>query len=187
MAFKVSFTGKITEWLKELLLGDKGRKILIAAALAAMLLLLFSTFSCNGKSDSAGVSKQTEDAAELEKTLEERITRLVSRIDGVGDPAKIEVMITLDTSSTLIYEKDRRFESSSHTGESGGTANNVGETEVVLAGNGKEPLQVGTVQPTVRGAAVVCSGASDPLVRERVTYAVAKALNIGVSRVYITY
>ncbi len=187
MAFKVSFTGKITERLKELLLGDKGRKILIAAALAAMLLLLFSTFSCDGKPDSAGVSKQTEDAAELEKTLEERITRLVSRIEGVGDPSKIEVMITLDTSSTLVYEKDRRFESSSHTGESGGTANNVGETEVVLAGNGKEPLQVGTVQPTVRGAAVVCSGASDPLVRERVTYAVAKALNIGVSRVYITY
>jgi len=187
MAFKVSFTTKITERLKDLLLGDKGKKILIVAALAAMLLLLFSTFSCDGKSESVGVSKQTENAAELERTLEERITRLVSRIDGVGDPAKIEVMITLDTSSTLIYEKDRRYESSSQADENGGAKNNVGETEVVLAGNSKEPLQVGTVQPTVRGAAVVCSGAADPLVRERVTYAVAKALNIGVSRVYITY
>lgn len=187
MAFKVSFTGKITERLRDILLGDKGRKLLIAAALAAMLLLLFSTFSCGGRSEKVGVASQTEDAAVLEKTLEERITRLVSRIDGVGDPSKIEVMITLDTSSTRIYEKDRRYEITSRSGENGGTENNVGETEVVLAGNSKEPLQIGTVQPTVRGATVVCSGAADPLVCERVTYAVAKALNVGVSRVYITY
>ena len=44
----------------------------------------------------------------------------------------------------------------------------------------------GTVQPKVRGAAVVCSGASDPVVREKVANAVAKALNIGISKVYVT-
>lgn len=187
MAFRVTFTNKITEKLRDFILGDKGRKILIAAALAAMLLLLFSTMSCGGKSETSVNSVKAEDTEALEKTLEERITRLVSRIDGVGDPSEIEVMITLDTTSTTIYEKDRRFECSSQSSENGGAENNVGETEVVLAGNGKEPLQIGTVRPTVRGAAVVCSGASDPLVRERVTFAVAKALNIGVSRVYITY
>lgn len=187
MAFRVTFTNKITERLKEFLLSDKGRKILIAAALIAMLLLLFSAMSCGGKTESGGVSVKVEDTAALEKTLEERITRLVTKIDGVGDPSQIEVMITIDTSSTLVYEKDRRYECSSQSSENGGAENNVGETEVVLAGNSKEPLQIGTIQPTVRGAAVVCSGAADPLVRERVTYAVAKALNIGVSRVYITY
>ncbi len=186
MAFKVS-TKKLGERLREILLSDKGRKILIAAALGAMVLLLLSTFSCDGKTENAGTSSLTEDAAELEKTLEERIERLVSRIDGAGDPSQIEVMITLDTTSTKIYEKDRHFEASSQSSENGGTGNQVCETEVVLAGNGKEPLQIGTVQPVVRGAAVVCPGAADPLVRERVTYAVAKALDIGISRVYITY
>lgn len=186
MAFKVS-AKKLGERLREILLSDKGRKILIAAALGAMVLLLLSTFSCDGKPEKVGASSQAEDAAALEKTLEERICRLVSRIDGVGDTSQIEVMITLDTTSTRIYEKDRRFEASSQSGENGGTGNEACETEVVLAGNGKEPLQIGTVQPTVRGAAVVCPGAADPLVRERVTYAVAKALDIGISRVYITY
>lgn len=186
MAFKVS-TSKLGERLREILLGEKGRKLLIGAALAAMVLLLLSTLSCDGKSKEAGAPQQTESVGALEKELEERIMRLVSRIDGVGDPSKIEVMITIDTTSTRLYEKDRRFEAASQSSENGSTENNTGETEVVLAGNGKEPLQIGSVQPTVRGAAVVCSGASDPLVRERVTYAVAKALNIGISRVYITY
>lgn len=186
MAFTVS-TKKLGERLREILLGEKGRKILIASALAAMVLLLLSTISCDGKSENAGVSQKTENAAALERELEQRITRLVSRIDGAGDSSRIEVMITLDTTSTRVYEKDRRFEASSQSSENVSTGNESVETEVVLAGNGKEPLQIGTVQPIVRGAAVVCPGAVDPLVRERVTYAVAKALNIGVSRVYITY
>lgn len=186
MAFTVS-TKKLGERLREFLLGEKGRKVLIAAALAAMVLLLLSTISCDGKSDDVGQTGETENVQALEQRLEERITRLVSQIDGVGDSSRIEVMITLDTTSTRVYEKDRRFEASSQSGENGGTGNETVETEVVLAGSGKEPLQIGTVQPIVRGAAVVCPGAVDPLVRERVTYAVAKALDIGVSRVYITY
>lgn len=186
MAFKVS-TSKLGERLREILLGDKGRKALIGAALAAMVLLLLSTLSCDSKSDNTGIPQQTENVGELERELEERIMQLVSRIDGVGDSTGIEVMITLDTTSTRLYEKDRRFEASSQSSENGGTGNETCETEVVLAGNGKEPLQIGTVQPTVRGAAVVCPGAVDPLVRERVTYAVAKALNVSISRVYITY
>ena len=57
---------------------------------------------------------------------------------------------------------------------------------MVLAGSSKEPLQIGTLQPRVRGAAVVCSGAGDPVVKERVANTVAKALNIGLSKVYVT-
>ncbi|MDE7362435.1 MAG: hypothetical protein K2N38_10935 [Oscillospiraceae bacterium] len=170
------------ERIKELLLGDKGRKIIVAGALAAMLLLLLSTVSCGGKK-SAAEPFTAENASELERELEQRLIQLISRIDGAGE---VTVMVTLDTVSQQVYEKDARSESSSRTDSDGSSNGSAFETEVVLAGSAKEPLKVGTVQPKVRGAAVVCPGASDPIVKERVANTVAKALDIGLSRVYVT-
>lgn len=169
--------------IKTFLTGDKGRKILVFGALVVMLLLMLSTLSCGGKS-SEPLREQEENAAEIEKTLEKRLTELVSSIDGVGN---VSVMVTLDTVSERVYEKDRKLQN-----EEQGTAENTRkkndlETEVVLAGGSKEPLQIGTVQPKVRGAAVVCSGADDPVICEKVTRAVAGALNISTSRVYVTF
>lgn len=171
------------ERIKAVLTGDKGRKILILGAVAVMLLLMLSTFSCGGKSIEPSRVEE-ENAAEIEKTLEKRLVELVSSIEGAGN---VSVMVTLDTVSERVYEKDRKFQS-----EEQGTAENARqkndlETEVVLAGSSKDPLQIGTVQPKVRGAAVVCSGAADPVICEKVTRAVAGALNISTSRVYVTY
>lgn len=169
------------ERIKALLLGDKGRKIIIAGALAAMLLLLFSTVSRGGKS--APEPYAAENAAELERELEQRLVRLISQIDGTGE---VTVMVTLDTVSRQVYEKNARSESSAGSDSGGSSNGSSSETEVVLAGSAKEPLRVGTVQPKVRGAAVVCPGASDPVIRERVANTVARTLDIGLSRVYVT-
>lgn len=168
--------------LKEFILSDKGRRILIAAALAAMLGLLLSTLSCGGSKahESNSSSVRSEDIAQIEKTLEKRLEQIISKIDGVGS---VSVMITLDSSTELLYERDRKVQRSADSdSESYGS-----ETEVVLAGSAKEPLQIGTVQPKVRGAAIVCSGASDPVVKERVANIAAKALDLGISKVYVTY
>ena len=78
-------------------MGDKGRKALIIGALAAMLLLLLSTVSCGGKT-LVETSQPTENAAEIERTLEKRVKDLISQIDGVGE---VSVMVTLDTVSEL--------------------------------------------------------------------------------------
>lgn len=187
MALNTAFKTNLAERLKTFLSGDKSRKAIVAVGVAAMLLLLLSTFSCSGTGEDKPNSDEAFDASATEKSLEERVTRLVSQISGTGDPARIEVMITLDVTPATLYEKDKRYQTATESGESGGSENKTAETEVVLAGSGKEPLAVGTVQPTVRGVSVVCEGASDPLVCERVTNAVAKALDIGVSRVCVTY
>ena len=108
---------------------------------------------------------------------------LLEKIDGVGS---VSVMVTLDKSSQRVYEKNQKTDTDVKTNSDGGSENTANETETVLAGSAKEPLEVGVVQPKVRGAAVVCSGAGNPLIKEKVTYTVAKALNIGISKVYVT-
>ena len=175
---------RLSERLKEILLGDKGRKIVVAGAAAVMLLLLLSTVSCESRDKSAAEHyAASENAAEIERELEQRLVKLIGQIDGAGE---VMVMVTLDTVSERVFEKDKRIESSSRSDAEGSSQSAVSETEVVLAGSAKEPLQIGTVQPRVRGAAVVCTGASDPIVKERVANTVAKALNIGMSKVYVT-
>lgn len=165
--------------LKSLFSGENGRKILIFGAAAVMILLLLSTVTGGGKKTSYEQNAITEDASEIERSLEQRLEKLLEKIDGVGS---VNVMVTLDRTSQQLYAKDEKTDQRS----SDGTENTARETEVVLAGSSKEPLRAGVVQPKVRGAAVVCSGAGDPIVREKVTNAVAKALNIGVSKVYVT-
>lgn len=168
---------------KNLFSGEKGKKILMLGAAAVMVLLLLSTVSCESKTTSRENPVVCEDASQIEASLENRLVALLKKIDGVGD---VSVMITLDRSSKKLYEKDEKIETNTKNDSEGGTENNTRETEAVLAGSSKEPLQIGTVQPTVRGAAVVCAGAADPVIREKVANTVAKALNIGISRVYVT-
>lgn len=167
--------GMWMERARDFLLGDKGRKLIIAGAVAAMVLLLLSTVSCGGKTTGTD-PVQTENSSEIEEQLEKRLTELISSVEGVSD---VKVMVTLDMSTRRVYEKDER---SSSEGDSQVST----EKEVVLAGSGKEPVEAGTIQPKVRGVAIVCGGASDPIVREKVANIAAKALDIGVSRVYVT-
>lgn len=163
--------------VREFLLGETGRKVLVVGGVILLLILLLSTFSGQKKETSPTVT--TESADDIERKLEKRLCGLISRIDGAGEAS---VMITLDRTETAVYEKNRKLEDTS--GNTSGSS--AKETEVVLAGSAKQPLLSGTVLPTVRGAAVVCEGASDPVVREKVANTVAKALNIGISKVYVT-
>lgn len=169
---------------KSLFSGEKGKKILIFGTATVIVLLLLSSTLRGSKSESgAAVTETSEDASQIEQRLEQRLEELLCKIDGVG---AVSVMVTLDRSSQTIFEKDEKTETNIKSESDIGSENAARETEVVLAGSGKEPLRVGIVQPKVRGAAVVCGGANDPIIREKVANTVAKALNIGISRVYVT-
>ena len=163
--------------VKEYISGETGRKVLIIGGVILLLILLLSSFAVKKTDNTAPVNN--ESAEDIERKLEKRLCGLISKIDGAGEAS---VMITLDRTETAVYEKNKKLEESS--GNSTGSSSK--ETEVVLAGSAKQPLLSGAVQPMVRGAAVVCEGASDPVVREKVANTVAKALNIGISRVYVT-
>ena len=164
--------------LREFIGTEKGRRAVIICGIALMALLLLSSFVPRGSRDSP--SPAAENTAQTEREIEQRLSELISRIDGAGSAA---VMVTLDTSSQRLYAQERRCSTSS--GDSVSTTSE--DTTVVLSGSGKDALETGTVLPQVRGVAVVCPGAADPAVKEKIANAVCGALGIRLTPVCVTF
>ena len=149
------------------------RRFVLIAGIAAIALLFLSTVIPSG--GSAGPEEfASEDAAQLERELEKRLTDIISQIDGVTSP---QVMVTLDRTSERVFAEEVRSSSSGDTQSS--------ENSLALTGS-KDALQKSVILPRVRGVAVVCGGADNVLVREKVVNTAARVLDIGVSQVYVT-
>ena len=166
----------LSERIKQIFSNDKVRRIVVLCGLFVMLLLLVSSFFKRTDSNTSQDTDLSEDCAKLERELEDRLSALILQIDGVG---KVSVMVTIDRTERVVYEKNSKSESNENDYSE--------ETEVVLAGSSKEPLKTVKIMPVVRSAAIVCEGASDPVVRGQVANIAAKALNIGISKVYVAY
>mgnify|MGYP007126586867 FL=1 len=156
-------------------LGKGGwRRLVLIAGIAAIVLLFLSTLT--PQSEPQTVQQYTaEETAKLERELERRLTELLAEIDGVSSP---QVMVTLDRTSERVFAE----ESKTHSG----SGENSTESTLALSGSGKEALETSVILPKVRGVAVVCGGAEDIVIREKVVNTAARVLDIKVSQVYVT-
>ncbi len=175
MPLKLSKKGPLSD--------KKVRKAIIIIGAAVILLIFLSSFSGGTEKDS---SPPQENTAELEQELEQRLELIISEIDGVSAP---RVMLTLEQTSQTVYARDERSSASSSGDESGSDENSDSESSVVIVGSGsaKTALTESTILPKVRGVAVICGGADNVLIKEKVVNTVASVLDISTSRVYVTY
>lgn len=156
-------------------LGKGGwRRLVLIAGIAAIVLLFLSTLAPH--SEPQTVQQYTaEETAKLERELERRLTELLAEIDGVSSP---RVMVTLDRTSERVFAEESKIRS--------GSGENSTESTLALSGSGKEALETSVILPKVRGVAVVCGGAEDIVIREKVVNTAARVLDIKVSQVYVT-
>ncbi len=168
------FSGRLSGFVTRL--SDGGwRRFVIIAGIAAIVLLFLSTLTPKAPEREQTADYSAENAAALERELERRLTEIISQIDGVTSP---RVMVTLDCTSERIFAEETRSSSSADETSS--------ENSIALSGSGKEALETSVVLPKVRGVAVVCGGADNVLIREKVVNTAARVLDIGVSKVYVT-
>lgn len=115
-----------------------------------------------------------EDAAASERELEQRLTDIISQIDGVTSP---QVMVTLDRTSERVFAEEVKSSSSGDSLSS--------ENSPALTGS-KDALE----KSVSSEGAGRCGGLRRPqenmLVREKVVNTAARVLDIGVSQVYVT-
>ena len=153
--------------------------ILLAVAGAAALVISEALPEKNETpTETVSVSKfeESDYAAEIERKL----TEIISSIEGSG---QTKVMVTLESSVELVYAKDTKIKSS----ESADAESFDEENEyIIIEDDGAaRGMTVKTVDPKIRGVAVVCTGGDSEVVRQRIVETVTAVLDISAACVSV--
>lgn len=155
--------------------GDKRIVLIVILGLCGVLLLTLSELLPERRDAEDGIEEQnirTDNLTEYEKVLENRLSELLSAVNGAG---KVKVMLTLDCGDENIYATE--IKSGSSTEE---------RKYVLIEENGEDSgLLLKTDLPQVRGVAVVCEGADSSEVRQEITGLLTAVLGVSTNRVNI--
>lgn len=160
------------------------KKMLVAVLLlvSGAAVLFFSETSESKKVlvTDAAVTEKT-DADEYITDLENRLTSMISLIDGAGET---RVMITLESGSEEIYLHD--YDYGENNDPSGKNSLERKDEYVIVDGEtGEKGIVVRVAEPRIRGVAVVCKGADSETVRSRIVETVTALLDISSARVSV--
>ncbi len=110
--------------------------------------------------------------------FEQRLSEKLTAIEGAG---RVELMLSLEQTEESVYAVDTR--QTQHTGE---VQNYERSLAVISDGShGQKPVTIKSMQPTFRGAVVLCDGADDVQVRLAVTRAVSAVCGIGADKITV--
>jgi len=131
-------------------------------------------------------AENTDDSAELEKRLE----NILSKISGVGET---KVMITYAESSSVepVYDENIKSSNTVESDKSGGTRS-ISETnnqkQVIYKQNSdgsKEPITKSLVSPKIEGAIIAAKGASNDDIKAKIIEAVGAATGISAHKIQV--
>lgn len=148
-------------------------KILIAAGLIVMIMIVFSDFSGDKeKKSSVNADADLQTSNTYIECTQNRLSEILMSIEGVG---KAKVLVNLSSTEEYVYAEEYKQGSSST------------ENEIVIidSGSKKEALLKKIKVPEISGILIVCEGGDDPKVCEKIYKAVSTALKIPSSRVYV--
>lgn len=179
--------------VKEFLLKDKFRKIIVIAGVLGIALIFFS-----GHLKSSGKKREKEESAQQNSTqqyvskLEGSLKEMISSIKGAGNT---KVLVTLESTEETVYatEEKKNKEATEDKTTDGQTSKKRESDDcekkyiTIKDADGTErALSVTQIQPTIKGVVVVCEGGNQPEVQQKITDAVKTALNITSKKVYVT-
>lgn len=168
---------KIKDYILKISNGnDKKIKIIVAIGLIGIILISTSDFFDNDKSKKTN-DTNTFDYVEYNKTLESKLTDIMSSIDGVG---RCNVMITLENSAESIYATDNEIKTDNNS------LNKKDEYVLYNTDNGETPVLLKEKLPRVQGVTVICDGGDDNKIKEKIVEAVTALFNISSSRVSVS-
>lgn len=156
--------------------GKIGKKqIIILVLLGAVGLFLILFPSGEGKIES---DDQAFTLIDYTEKLEKRVRELCLAVEGID---KVEVLLTLESGSELVYADNVKEEK-----ESGKSWSYTSDYLTVNNGNGTAAVPVTEIYPKIRGVAVVCNGGGRADVQKKLTELLSAALGIPANRIKIT-
>lgn len=173
--------GKWSAVLKSWFAAAGRRRLLVAVGVLGIALLALSELLPRREPASPDGMAPMVTAQAVEQALEERMTTLLSAVEGVG---ACQVMVTLENTAQAVYAANTATQTA--TGTDG--SENLSSEETLLmveTDTGPVGLPVTELQPTVKGVAVACRGGDDPAVCQRVIDLVTTAFHISDRRVCV--
>ncbi|MFV0498114.1 MAG: hypothetical protein ACK5L0_08125 [Candidatus Fimivivens sp.] len=166
-------------------ISQKQAKWLTMLGAAGMLLIMLTSLWPGDSGRSDDMSKDVAGSLDTHaQQTEQRLVEILKQIKGVG---AVHVMVTLENGVEYRYAADEKQSDDSVFTYANGSdvPSKVQEKEdrqqsyiLVDSTGGKKPLVLTELSPRVKGVVVVCSGAGNPVIRQRVTDALTTALGI---------
>ena len=186
---------KLKEQVTRFLSKDLKIKLIVMLGILGMALILISQFTGTGGGRASGQPPPARTPEftneEYIRMLEQRLQTLISEIDGVG---RNKVMVTLESGVEYVYAQEER-RSTDTTHQPGGSELAVGgrvqesiEQRFILVDTEfgrREALVLTRRPPRVQGVVIVCEGADNILVQEKLISVVTTALGIPSTRVSV--
>lgn len=160
-----------TEFIKT----NKKTFICFIAGLMGILLIFASEAFGN-------TSKKNKDSEKVyvsySNEMEEKLADIISKVEGAG---KTKVFLTIEESEEYVYAQDISSDRKDNT-----QSNEDREYVIVDGNDGKSGLLIKTVNPKIRGVAIVCEGGDNPTVQQRIYSCVSASLGISTARISIS-
>jgi len=170
---------------------DKNIKVIVVIGLIAVIIILFSELlgGNDNKITDNKKSAYSEDSNEYVEYMEDKIHKIVSSIENVGN---VEIMVTLKSSKENVYVQEERTNndsietSSDSSGSKLQNKDTYEEKVVIVDKDGKrDALIKTTLEPTIKGVVVVCNNGDNSIIQQNISKAVTTALDISSARVSI--
>lgn len=183
---------------------ERKKLIIIALAIVGIMLIIFSDFLKKDRQFDLGViheeieseeatAKINEqfitDISEMETEYEKSLQAMLSKINGITE---VEVMVNIDSTNVQMYEKDIVFGSQTtvETDQGGGkrtVEDETKETKLVYVRQGDQevPVLLKTEKPLVRGVFIIAKGVESATVKQMVTEAVSRVLDVPTYRISV--
>lgn len=175
----------MNKYLKTFTEKIKDPKVITVIGICGILLIFLSGYLPSFDSEKESTVKTEIDLKEYKSEIEESVKQIVTSISGDTSPT---VTVTLESGVRYTYADQTKNDSSNSSGDKNTQASeSTTKTYITVRSSdgGERPLIVSELMPNIRGVAVICNGADDETVAEKIENAVTAALNITSKRVYI--
>lgn len=169
----MKITQKKIPW-KSYLEGFSKYKYIALVVLIGLVLLFWPTES---GTQTEMQKQQTQHTEVVGGQLEQKLEKILSQIDGVGD---CSVMLTTAAGPETIYQMNTSRQTSSD-----GQTEEMSTALISQGSSSEEPLVVQQRNPVYQGALIVCSGADSASVRLAVVDAVADLTGLGADQISV--
>lgn len=156
---------------------DKKSLLILISGIIVIFIIFMSEFIFTNKSEEKIDFVNEEDSQyEYCEYLEEKLTILISSIDGAG---KSKVMVTLDETTEYVYAENLNEQYDINN------SNYENEYVIIQVENDDKGLLIKTIEPKIRGVAIVCEGGDNPAVQQQIYSVVSSVLNLNTSKISI--